>query len=170
MCAIQSDDWHADETVVFINGEKYYLWLAIDSETRFILAFHLTKSRSSDSAYTLINEAKTYGEPTNFITDRLPSYNEAAAIVLTNTKHVPVAPMSSDTNNNLIESFNKTFKAWYKAKKGFNSFEKANNLIFLFIFHYNFIRPHGSLNNYTPAEVAGFARDSLAKNSWFSAA
>ena len=44
---LQSDDWHADETVVFINGEKYYLWLAIDSETRFILAFHLTKSRSS---------------------------------------------------------------------------------------------------------------------------
>ena len=117
MCAIQSDDWHADETVVFINGEKYYLWLAIDSETRFILAFHLTKSRSSDSAYTLINEAKTCGEPTNFITDRLPSYNEAAATVLTNTKHIPVEPMSSDTNNNLIESFNKTFKAWYKTKK-----------------------------------------------------
>ena len=54
-----------------------------------------------------------------------------------------------------------------KAKKGFNSFEKANNLIYLFIFHYNFIRPHGSLNNCTPAEVAGFASDSLAKNSWF---
>ena len=52
---LQYDDWHADETVVFINGEKYYLWLAIDSETRFILAFYLTKSRSSDSAYTLIS-------------------------------------------------------------------------------------------------------------------
>lgn len=69
---LQSGDWHADETVVFINGEKYYLWLAINSETRFILAFHLTKSRSSDSAYTLINEAKKYGKPTNFITDRPP--------------------------------------------------------------------------------------------------
>lgn len=165
-----SDDWHADETVVFINGQKYYLWLAIDSETRFVLAFHLTKSRSSDSAYTLINSAKACGEPTYFITDRLPSYNEAVATALPNTKHVPVEPMSSDTNNNLIESFNKTFKAWYKAKKGFNSFEKANNLIYLFIFHYNFIRPHGSLNNYTPAEVAGFTSDSLNKNSWFTAA
>ena len=68
---LQSDDWHADETVVFINGERYYLWLAIDSETRFILAFHLTKSRSSDSAYTLVNEAKKFGEPVSFITDRL---------------------------------------------------------------------------------------------------
>lgn len=161
---LQSDDWHADETVVFINGERYYLCLAIDSETRFILAFHLPKSRSSDSAYTLINEAKNHGEPTYFITDRLPSYNEAAATVLPNTEHVTVPPMSSDIN------FNKTFKAWYKAKKGGNSFEKANNLIYLFIFYYNFIRPHGSLNNCTPAEVAGFASDSFAKNSWFSAA
>ena len=134
---LQSDDWHADETVVFINGERYYLWLAIDSETRFILAFHLTKSRSSDSAYALINQAKNCGEPTYFITDRLPSYNESGATVLPNTEHVPVAPLSS---------------------------------VYFFIFHYNFIRPHGSLNNFTPAEVAGFASDSFAKNCWFSEA
>mgnify|MGYP004731875117 CR=1 FL=1 len=91
---LQSDDWNADETVIFINGERYYLRLAIDSETRFILAFHLTKSRSSDSAYRLISEAKKCGEPTYFITDRLPSYNEAAVTVLPNTKHVPVAPIT----------------------------------------------------------------------------
>ncbi len=125
----KSDDWHADETVVFINGKRYYLWLAIDSETRFILAFHLTKSRSEDSAFTLINEAKKFGEPSNFFTDRLPPYNQAVATVFPNTVHITVAPMFSDTNNNLIESFNKTFKAWYKAKKGFNSFNKSNNLI-----------------------------------------
>ena len=77
--------------------------------------------------------------------------------------------MSSDINNNLIESFNKTFKSWYKSKKGFNSFEKANNLIFIFIFHYNFIRAHGSLNNLTPAEVAGFASDNISRKSWFVA-
>ena len=166
---LNSDDWHADETVVFINGERYYLWLAIDSETRFILAFHLTKSRSEESAFTLINQAKEFGSPLNFITDRLPSYNQAAKL-LSNTKHVAVKPMSNDITNNLIESFNKTFKAWYKAKKGFNSFEKANNLISLFIFHYNFIRPHGSLNGCTPAEVAGLNTDDLNKNSWFVAA
>ena len=51
------------------------------------------------------------GEPSNFITDKLSSYNQAVAKFLPNTKHIPVAPMSSDTNNNIIESFNKTFKA-----------------------------------------------------------
>lgn len=78
--------------------------------------------------------------------------------------------MSSDTSNRLIESFNKTFKAWYKAKKGFNCFEKANILVSLFIFHYNFIRPHGSLDGCTPTEeVASITSDELSKNSWFVA-
>lgn len=48
------------------------------------------------------NEAKTCGEATYFITDRLPSYNEAATTVLPNTKHLPLVLMSSDINNNLI--------------------------------------------------------------------
>ena len=78
--------------------------------------------------------------------------------------------LCSDTNNNLIESFNKTFKAWYKTKKGFNSFEKANNLVYMFIFHYNFIRPHRSLNGSTPAEVAGFSTNDSSKHNWFIAA
>lgn len=166
---LQSDDWHADETVVSINGEKYYLWLVIDSETRFIVSFHLSKYRNENSAFVVINEAKQYGNPSTIITDRWPAYNEAIATLLPNTNHLPVEPMCSDINNNLIESFNKTFKAWYKTKKGFNSVEKANNLIFMFIYHYNFIRPHGSLNNYTPAEVAGLVTNKQEKSSWFVA-
>lgn len=166
---LESDDWHADETVVFIGGERYYLWLAIDSETRFVLAFHLTKSRAESSAFSLINQAKEFGEPMNFITDRLPSYNEPAKL-FKKAKHIAVKPMSSIVTNNLIESFNKTFKAWYKTKKGFNDFNKANSLIFMFIFHYNFIRVHGSLNHNTPAEVAGLKTDFKSKASWFIAA
>ena len=151
-----SDDWHADETVVFINGIRYYSWLVIDSETRFILAYHLTQCRGESSAFSVINSAKRLGTPKNVITDRLPSYNEALKVLLPNSKHIAVAPKSSGVNNNFIESFNKIFKAWYKCKKGFNSFESANKLISNFLFNYNFLRPHGSLNNLTPVNVTGF--------------
>ena len=58
-------------------------------------------------------------------------------------------------SNNLIECFNKQFKAWYKTKQGFSSFESANNLISLFVFFFNFVRPHSALNGLTPAQVAG---------------
>lgn len=77
--------------------------------------------------------------------------------------------MSSDINNNLIEYFNKTVKAWYKYKKVFNSLEKAYNLIFIFIFHYNFISSHDSLNNFIHDEVAGFASYNTLRQSWFIA-
>ena len=156
--------------MVFINGKKYYLWLAIESETRFVVAFHLIQSRDFDAAFTLMNQAKSMGKHKNFITDRLLSYHEAVKTVLNKSNHISVPPMSSDINNNLIESFNKTFKACYKAKKGFNYFEKANNLIYMFIFHYNFIRPHGSLNSSTPSEVAGFSTTYSNKHNWFIAA
>lgn len=72
---IQSDDCHTNKTVIFINCEHYYMWIAIDSETKFILAFHLIKSHNGESAFTFINEAKKFGTPYNFITDRLLSYD-----------------------------------------------------------------------------------------------
>ncbi len=63
--------------------------------------------------------------------------------------------VKDDISNNLIECFNKQFKAWYKTKQGFSSFESANNLISLFVFFFNFVRPHSALNGLTPAQVAG---------------
>ena len=53
-----SDEWHADETVVKILGEKYYLWLILDSETRFVLGFHLDRHRDSPQAFTILEAVK----------------------------------------------------------------------------------------------------------------
>ncbi|WP_083789269.1 DDE-type integrase/transposase/recombinase [Halanaerobium hydrogeniformans] len=36
-----SDEWHVDKTIVKIKGQKYYLWVIIDSETRFVLSYNL---------------------------------------------------------------------------------------------------------------------------------
>lgn len=119
---LNSDDWYAYEIMVFINGKKYYLWIAIDSQRCFVLSFHLTQSCDSNAAFILMNQAKSTDKPKHFITDKLLSYSEAVKTVLKESTHIPVPPMSSNINNNLIESFNKTFKAWYTAKKGFNSF------------------------------------------------
>ena len=53
-----SDEWHADETVIKIQGEKYYLWLILDSETRFVLGFHLDRHRDSPQAFTILDAVK----------------------------------------------------------------------------------------------------------------
>ena len=162
-----SDEWHADETVVKVNGQKYYLWICIDSESRLITSWNLSGSRGSDSAFSLFKQAKKFGSPNAIVTDRWPSYIEAINTTFCDTKHIRVESFCDDISNNLIESFNKTFKSWYKKIKGFKSFESANSLISNFVFYYNFIKSHSSLSNLTPDEVCGINYSHRDKINWF---
>lgn len=152
-----SDEWHFDETYVKIKGKWYYLWLAIDSETRMILDFHLSPTRDAACAYSLIHSCQQqFGNPQSmFVSDRYPAYRRVFSHLAPNVEHLRVEDFSDDISNNVMEAFNGQFKAWYKAKRGFSSFESANTLIALYIFFYNYIRPHLSLSNWTPAQVAG---------------
>ena len=149
-----SDEWHADETVVKIQGQKYYLWLILDGETRFVLGFHLSPHRDSPQAFSILEAVKPLGKPKAIVTDRYNAYRVPVK-ALHEVEHIRVESFHDDITNNLIECFNKQFKAWYKSKQGFASFASANNLISMFIFFYNFVRPHSALNNLTPAQCAG---------------
>ena len=152
---LNSDEWHTDETVIKISGEKHYIWFIIDSETRFIIGYHLSPHRDSPQAVSLLNEAKDIGSPAAIVSDRYSAYKVPIKSLFPDVKHIRVQSFKDDISNNLIECFNKQFKAWYKTKQGFSSFEHANNLISMFIFFFNFVRPHSGLNNQTPAQVAG---------------
>ena len=165
-----SDEWHADETVVKINGKKHYLWFIIDSETRFIINFHLSPYRNSAQAFSLFKKAKEFGSPNAIVTDRYNAYKVPTKSIFTATNHIRVESFKDDISNNIIESFNKEFKAWYKPKRGFNCFESANNLIANFVFFFNYIRPHSSLNNLTPAQVAGAKYNDRDRSNWLLSA
>ncbi len=113
-----SDEWHADETVVKIQGEKYYLWLILDSETRFVLGFHLDRHRDSPQAFTILEAVKPLGSPGAIVSDRYFAYRMPVK-TLHGVQHIRVESFHDDITNNLIECFNKQFKAWYKTKQGF---------------------------------------------------
>ena len=149
-----SDEWHADETVVKIQGVKHYLWLIVDAETRFVLGFHLSPHRDSPQAFTLLDSVKHLGKPQAIVTDRYSAY-KVPVKAFGDVQHIRVQSFGDDITNNLIECFNKQFKAWYKTKQGFSSFTSANNLISMFVFFHNFARPHSALNGLTPAQCAG---------------
>ncbi len=150
-----SDEWHADETVVKIAGVKHYIWFVVDSETRFVIGFHLSPHRDSPQAVSVLNEASRLGKPGAVVSDRYSAYKIPVKSLLPGVQHIRVQSFKDDISNNLIECFNKQFKAWYKTKQGFSSFHSANNLISLFVFFFNFVRPHSALNGLTPAQVAG---------------
>lgn len=160
-----SDEWHADETVVKINGVKHYIWFIIDSETRFVLGFHLSPYRNSPQAFTLFHSVQHLGKPHSIVSDRYAAYNRSVKAF--GAKHIRVPSFKADISNNLIEAFNKQFKAWYKTKQGFHSFDSANNLISMFVFFFNFVRPHSALDGLTPAQVAGLALSKSQKRKYY---
>lgn len=166
MLNFNSDEWHADETVVNVAGVKHYLWLIVDGETRFVLGFHLSPHRDSPQAFSLLNAVKDMGRPGAVVSDRYSAYMVPVKSVL-DVPHIRVQSFQDDITNNLIECFNKQFKAWYKTKQGFASFDSANNLISMFIFFYNFVRPHSALNNLSPALCAGLKLSKKRKRELF---
>jgi transposase-like protein/rubredoxin len=163
---LNSDEWHTDETVVKVAGIKHYLWFVIDSETRFIIGFHLSPHRDSPQAFSLLSEAATHGKPSAIVSDRYSAYKVPAKSIFQGVRHIRVESFKDDVSNNLIECFNKQFKAWYKTKQGFSSFAAANNLISMFVFFFNFVRPHSTLNHLTPAQVAGLALTKRQKQEY----
>jgi transposase-like protein len=150
-----SDEWHADETVIKIAGVKHYIWFVVDSETRFVIGFHLSPYRNSPQAATVLHHARQLGKPAAVVTDRYAAYKVPIKSLMPAVEHIRVQNFKDDVPNNLIECFHKQFKAWYKTKQGFASFQSANNLISMFVFFFNFVRPHSALNGFTPAQVAG---------------
>ena len=124
---LQYDEWHADETYIKIKGIRHYLWILLDSKTRVVIAFYLYDLRNSSSDYKLFQKSlnNTNSESSDIVTDYLPAYNMPISMAYPNIKYYTYSSFSDNLNNNFIESFNKTFKAWYKTKKGFHSFSSA---------------------------------------------
>ena len=69
--------WHLDEVFVRINGERHYLWRAVDHEGEVLEAF-VTRRRDRRAALKFLKRTmKRYGRPWSVVTDRLPSYRAA---------------------------------------------------------------------------------------------
>jgi putative transposase len=69
--------WHLDEIFVKINGEKHYLWRAVDHEGEVLESF-VTKTRDKKAALKFLRKTlKRHGPSGQFVTDCLRSYGAA---------------------------------------------------------------------------------------------
>lgn len=69
--------WHLDEVFVKINGERHYLWRAVDHEGE-ILESYVTKKRDKSAALRFLKKAlKRHGKAEAIVTDGLKSYPAA---------------------------------------------------------------------------------------------
>jgi len=149
------DIWIADETVLKIDGRNVWFWDIIDDKTRYLLASRISRSRTTRDAQTLMDRAiKTAGKPPKVvITDKLASYLDVS--YGKDAEHIQGAPFSVENSTNLIERFHGTLKARTKVMRGLKNIETAIDFTNGWLVHYNYLRPHETLNDKTPAEVAG---------------
>ena len=69
--------WHLDEVFVKINGERHYLWRAVDHEGEVLESF-VTKTRDKKAAVKFLKKAmRKHGQPNVIVTDKLRSYGAA---------------------------------------------------------------------------------------------
>ena len=69
--------WHLDEIFVKINGERHYLWRAVDHEGEVLESF-VTKTRDKKAALKFLKKAmRKHGRPEVIVTDKLRSYEAA---------------------------------------------------------------------------------------------
>ncbi len=60
-----------------INGERHYLWRAVDHEGE-VLESYVTKRRDREAAMKILRKSmKRYGQPQVIVTDKLKSYGTA---------------------------------------------------------------------------------------------
>jgi len=77
MCGFRHWRWHVDEVFVKINGERHYLWRAVDHEGE-ILESYVTKKRDKSAALAFLKKAlKRHGRSETIVTDGLKSHPAA---------------------------------------------------------------------------------------------
>jgi putative transposase len=70
--------WHLDEFFVKVNGERHYLWRAVDHEGE-VFESYVTKKRDKKAVLKFMKKAmRWYGSPNEIVTDKLRSYGAAA--------------------------------------------------------------------------------------------
>lgn len=152
------DIWIADETVLKIEGEKIWFWDLIDDKTRFLLASHMSLTRTTPSARVLMEQAAERANkiPEVIITDKLAAYLDGIELAFgADTKHIAAKRLTARPGTQLIERFHGTLKARTKVMRGLKTRKTAKLITDGWLVHYNFFRPHEALGNKTPAEKAG---------------
>lgn len=170
--ATTSDRWHADETLIKVRGKQMVMWCLLDSETRQLIAQHISQSRSKEDATILFKKGKkaSKSSPLEIITDGLPSYNDAIATEFGEKNHAPgstkrtihiVGPLVGKINNNKIERFNGSIKRRLRSMGHLNTIEGATTFGEGYEIQYNFIREHQALNGRTPAKMAKISDETV---------
>ena len=172
-----------DETYIKIAGKNAFVTLFTSSKSHKISAYHIADNRETLPATIAMNEAVRTADPDQkltLITDGNPSY--AAGVLFLNEQRDKdhkitlkqviglqnLDEISTEFRHfkQIIERLNRTFKFHVRASAGFKAANGAVTLTTLIVTHYNFLRPHMSLNYRVPVELPELLGISTIQGRW----
>lgn len=173
----------ADETYIKIQGKHHFVFFFISTKSLKITAYHLADNREVLPATIAMTEAIRTAPPDQkltVITDANPSY--AAAIHFLNALRDPLPPLTHHKviglqnldeestefriYKQIIERLNRTYKSHVRPTHGFNVRNGAMALTTLFVTHYNFLRPHMTLNYNVPIPLPELDSITSLQGKW----
>ena len=167
-----SNTFVADKTYIKVHGVKGFVWFIMDAVSRSILGYQVSDNRGV-GPYILAMCMAFRGfkdklpENFKFIADGYSAYLLAAQqffIKKGNTFKFDITQVIGLTNDDavsaefrpfkqLVERLNRTFKASYRVKCGFDNLDGASYDLALWVAYYNFLRPHSSLGHRVPNRI-----------------
>jgi putative transposase len=171
-----------DETYIKIAGKTGFVFL-FTSRRHSISAYHVADSRETLPATITANEAIRTADPDQkitLVTDGNPSYIEAVMFLNKNrdeTHKITLKQVVGLQNldeisaefrpfKQLIERLNRTFKYHVRPFCGFKIHHGALAITTLIVTHYNFLRPHMSLNGQVPVEIPELKDIATIQGRW----
>lgn len=167
--------WQMDETQLPFKGEERlkvvknkanWLWCCVDTGTRFCVDAYLGLTHNAQDGskfFSRIQQLKL-DAPGVICTDGNKSYESCMYTFYPNAKHLQLKSISLEPKTSFIERFNGCIKNRTKTMRCFDAFYPCQTTMTAFQLYYNFLRPHMSLDNRTPAQEAGINLD--LKNRW----
>lgn len=150
--------WVADEMMVKVDGHNVWLWNVMDADSRYLLATHISKTRTIGDAQKLFKKAKQRSQrpPKEIVTDGLRAYQEGIERTFGgDTRHTVSQGIRSNINNNMSERLQGTIRERTKVMRGMETMKTAALVMDGFRLHYNHMRPHSGIKGKTPAEMVG---------------
>jgi transposase-like protein len=162
--------YHVDETAIKCKGVQKWFWEIIDENSKFLVASHLSSSRTTEDAITLFEKSIRIAKkkPISIYCDGLPAYLDGYNKVFwtikkdTRPELIRRVGIRNVHNQNAVERLHGTLKDRLKPTRGLKDEEPVRTLLDGWVVHYNYVRPHQTLKGKTPAQASGIDM----KNDW----
>ena len=163
--------YHLDETAIKCKGVQKWFWEMIDEQTKFLVASHLSDSRTTEDAVAVFEKSIAIAKrkPTSIYCDGLPAYVDGYNKVFwtmrkdTRPELIRSVGIRNIHNQNAVERLHSTLKDRIKPTRGLKGENTVRTLLDGWVVHYNYVRNHQTLKM-TPAQASGLN----VKNDWYT--